>query len=40
MAYCKQCGNYMDPAEAILSRKYGVCGKCCRENHKKTIGSR
>jgi hypothetical protein len=35
---CKQCGKKMNPAEAMLSSKHEICGKCTRKNHKKAVG--
>lgn len=32
---CKQCGKPMNPVEVMLGP---VCGKCCRDNHKKVAG--
>lgn len=34
MTKCKQCGQYMNPVQAILSSTNGVCGECCRKNQK------
>lgn len=34
MSECKQCGEEMNPVQAILSSTHGVCGKCCRKNQK------
>ena len=30
---CKQCGKKMNPVESMLGF---ICGKCVRENHKKS----
>lgn len=35
--YCKQCGEEMNPVQIMLSFTHGVCGKCCRKNHKLVI---
>lgn len=32
---CEQCGADMNPGEWLLGP---VCGKCCRENHRKVAG--
>ena len=34
-AKCKQCGAPLNPVAAMLGP---VCGKCCRENHKRVAG--
>jgi len=34
---CRQCGEEMNAAEAMISLKWEVCGKCCRENHKRAL---
>lgn len=34
---CKQCGKPMNPAAIMLGP---VCGRCCRDNHKRAIGKR
>jgi hypothetical protein len=31
---CLKCGKPMNPVEYLMGC---VCGKCCRENHKKAI---
>ena len=37
MTDCKDCGEEMNPVQAILSSTHGVCGVCCRKNHKLVI---
>jgi len=37
MSNCKQCGKPMNPVQALLSATHGVCGDCCRTNHKEVI---
>jgi len=37
MAECKQCGEYMNSVQVIISSNNGVCGNCCRKNHKLVI---
>lgn len=32
---CKQCGEPMNPVEAMVSATHGVCGKCTRDNHRR-----
>ena len=32
---CIQCGKSMNPVEAIMGSKNGVCGECVRKNHKE-----
>jgi hypothetical protein len=32
---CLQCGKSMNPVEWMLG---AVCGKCCRENHRRVVG--
>lgn len=34
---CRQCGTPMNPAERMLGP---VCGKCCRENHRRVASGR
>jgi len=34
MKRCTQCNAKMNPVEAIINP---VCGKCCRENHRKVV---
>jgi len=31
---CKQCGEEMNPIDAVLSSTNGVCGSCTRKNQK------
>lgn len=38
--HCSQCGAEMNPIQAMLSSTHGICGKCCRKNHKKVISGR
>lgn len=35
---CKQCGDRMNPVEAMLSSESGVCGKCVDEGVKRLVG--
>lgn len=35
---CKQCGEEMNPIQAMLSATHGVCGDCCRKNQNEVIG--
>ena len=37
MTKCKQCGEYMNPIQAVLSSTHGVCGKCTRKKQKLVI---
>ena len=37
MTKCRQCGEPMNPVQAILSSTNGVCGKCTWKNHKVVI---
>ena len=40
MSNCKQCGEEMNPIQAILSSTHGVCGDCCRKNHRLVINGK
>jgi hypothetical protein len=37
---CKKCKGWMNPVEVAFSGKSGLCGRCIKKLHKKTIGKR
>ncbi len=40
MSKCKQCGEPMNPVQAIISSTHGVCGDCTRRNHRLVINGK
>ena len=40
MTKCLQCGEEMNPVQAIISFTHGVCGKCTRKNHRLVINGK
>lgn len=37
--FCMQCKKpFENPIQALLSNTHCVCGKCCKENHKRIMG--
>lgn len=40
MSECKECGDYMNPVQVILSSTHGVCGKCTRKKHRLVINGK